>query len=85
MMIKSFFKIEKPYAFEWNDVFGVATFINTLLVIRFGLVASWFGLAVALASVTDDLVEVRKINLVLLHSSLVILNTYFLLLYYNIL
>lgn len=84
-MIKSFFKIEKPYAFEWNDVFGVATFINTLLVIRFGLVASWFGLAVALASVIDDLIEVRKINLVLLHSSLVILNTYFLLLYYGIL
>ena len=84
-MIKSFFKIEKPYAFEWNDVFGVATFINTLLVIRFGLIASWFGLVVALASVADDLIEVRKINLVLLHSSLVILNTYFLLLYYGIL
>lgn len=84
-MIKSFFKIEKPYAFEWNDVFGIATFINTLLVIRFGLIASWFGLAVALASVIDDLIEVRKINLVLLHSSLVILNTYFLLLYYGIL
>lgn len=84
-MIKSFFKIENPYAFEWNDVFGVATFINTLLVIRFGLIASWFGLAVALASVIDDLIEVRKINLVLLHSSLVILNTYFLLLYYGIL
>lgn len=85
MMIKSFFKIEKPYIFEWNDVFGVATFINTLLVIRFGLIASWFGLAVALASVIDDLIEVRKINLVLLHSSLVILNSYFLLLYYGIL
>ena len=84
-MIKSFFKIEKPYTFEWNDVFGVATFINTLLVIHFGLIASWFGLAVALASVIDDLIEVRKINLVLLHSSLVILNTYFLLLYYGIL
>ena len=42
-------------------------------------------LVVALASVTDDLIEVRKINLVLLHSSLVILNTYFLLLYYGIL
>jgi len=84
-MIKSFFKIEKPYTFEWNDVFGVTTFINTLLVIRFGLIASWFGLAVALASVIDDLIEVRKINLVLLHSSLVILNTYFLLLYYGIL
>lgn len=85
MMIKSFFKIEKPYTFEWNDVFGVATFINTLLVIRFGLIASWFGLAVALASVIDDLIEVRKINLVLLHSSLVILSSYFLLLYYGIL
>ena len=73
------------YKFEWNDLRAAVTVINVILIMIYGLSIAWFGLAVALASVIDDLIEVRKINLVLLHSSLVILNTYFLLLYYGIL
>lgn len=82
--MKKFFRINTPYKFEWNDVFGPATALNTLFVILFGTIASWFGLTVALACVVDDLVEVRRINLLILHLSILVMNAYFLLLFYKI-
>ena len=82
--MKKFFRINAPYKFEWNDVFGPATALNTLFVILFGTIASWFGLTVALACVVNDLVEVRRINLLILHLSILVMNAYFLLLFYKI-
>lgn len=81
--MKKYFNLNAPYRFEWNDIFGPANFINTILVIKFGLVASWFGLFVSVACIVNDIVEVRKLNLTLLHFSIAILNTYFLLVFYN--
>ena len=82
--MKKFFRINGPYKFEWNDVFGPATALNTLFVILFGTVASWFGAAVALACVIDDLIEVRRINLLILHLSILVMNTYLLLIFYQV-
>lgn len=81
--MKKYFNLTTPYRFEWNDIFGPANFINTILVIKFGLVASWFGLLVSIACIIDDVIEVRKLNLILLHFSIAILNSYFLLVFYQ--
>lgn len=81
--MKKYFNLTTPYRFEWNDIFGPANFINTILVIKFGLVASWFGLLVSIACIIDDVIEVRKLNLILLHFSIAILNSYFLLIFYQ--
>ena len=76
--MKNYFQLCLPYRFEWNDVFALANFINTLLVTK-------FGLAVCVACMIDDVIEVRRINLTFLHFSIAILNSYFLLMYYGIL
>ena len=81
--MRDYFELNKPYRFEWNDVFGLANFINTILVILFGLVASWFGLAICIACIIDDIIEVRRFNLMFLHLSIAILNIYFLLTFYH--
>lgn len=44
--MKNYFQLCLPYRFEWNDVFALANFINTLLVIKFGLVASYLCIMV---------------------------------------
>ena len=81
--MREYFELNKPYQFEWNDIFGLANFINTILVILFGLVASWFGLAICIACIIDDIIEVRRFNLTFLHLSIAILNIYFLLTFYH--
>ena len=83
-MVKKYFQLDKPYAFDWNDVVGPLNLINTLLVIRFGLVASWFGVFINLNCMVEDVYRIRRLNLTLLHFSILVLNIYFLLLYYNI-
>ena len=82
--MRDYFELNKPYHFEMNDIFGLANFINTILIILFGLVASWFGLAICIACIIDDIIEVRRFNLIFLHLSIAVLNTYFLLTLYNI-
>lgn len=81
--VKSFFNIETPYRFEWNDLRCGITIINVILIILFGLKISWFGLAIALFGVCKDFSQHRHINDVLMHLSSVVLNTYFLLLLYR--
>lgn len=80
--IINYFELRAPYHFEWNDVFGFLNCVNAVLVIKFGLVASWFGLAIALACMVDDVIEVKRLNLFFLHFSILILNIHFLLMYY---
>lgn len=82
--MKNHFELNAPYHFEWNDIFAPANLINTILVIMFGLVASWFGLAICVACIIDDIFEVRRINLTCLHASIAILNIYFLLMFYQV-
>ena len=83
--MKKYFELTTPYRFEWNDWVGPANILNLFLVIKFGLVASWFGLIVNLACVVYDIIIVRRINLTVLHLSIVLLNAYFLGMFYHIL
>lgn len=83
--MKKYFELTAPYHFEWNDWVGPANILNLFLVIKFGLVASWFGLIVNFACIVYDIVAIKRINLTLLHLSVVLLNAYFLGVFYNIL
>ena len=81
--IKKFFKIEKPYKFEYNDLRCFITVINVILIMKYGLSIAWFGLAVALVGVVKDLTTDRRINGLLMHLSNVALNIYFLIMLYK--
>ena len=81
--IKKFFKIEKPYKFEWNDLRCFITGINVVLIMIYGLSIAWFGLAVALVGVVKDLTTDRRINGLLMHVFNVALNIYFLYVLYK--
>ena len=83
--MKDYFELNKPYRFEVNDVIALLNLFNAIAVMRFGLIASWFGMVLALGCVVDDVIEVRRLNLIILHLSIAILNTYFLLVFYQIL
>lgn len=80
--MKQFFGIVEPFRFEWNDLRAFIQLINIGLIMAFGLSVSWFGLAIAIFGVCKDLSQHRHINDVVLHLTGVILNTYFLILYY---
>ena len=75
-----FFRIERPYRFEYNDLRALITIINVALIMRFGLSIAWFGLAVAIIGIIKDLVVDRHINGLLMHIANVILNIYFIML-----
>lgn len=82
--MKEFFKIEKPYTFEWNDLRCMISIINVILIMVYGLSIAWFGLVVALVGVIKDLTTDRHVNSLLMHLSSVALNVYFLyILYYG--
>lgn len=75
--VKKFFKIESSYKFEWNDLRAFIQVINVILIMRFGLTVSWFGLAIALLGLVRDFTKDRHLNGILMHLSSVILNLYF--------
>ena len=81
--VKSFFSIETPYRFEWNDLRCGITILNVVLIMLFGLQVSWFGLAIAVFGLFKDMSQHRHINDVLMHFSSVVLNLYFLSLLYK--
>ena len=72
------------YRFEINDVRAVLTVINVLLIMKFGLSISWFGLAISVFGFVKDLITDRHINGLVMHFSTILLNCYFLGLYYGI-
>lgn len=82
-MIKRFFKIEKSYEFEMNDLRAAIQLINVLLIMRFGLAISWFGLALAVFGLIKDFTTDRHINGIVMHLASAILNVYFLTLLYR--
>lgn len=78
--MKNFFGINQSYKFEWNDLRAIATVLNVILIMMFGLSIAWFGLGIALVGVIKDLTTDRRINGLIMHLSMVVLNSYFLLL-----
>lgn len=81
--VKQFFGIEKEYAFEWNDLRCVATVFNVILIMIFGLSIAWFGLFIALVGIVKDLTSDRHINGIVMHMSSVVLNIFFLIMFYR--
>lgn len=75
--VKRFFKIEKPYTFEMNDVRCIINVINTILIIIYGLKIAYFGLALAILGLIKDLTTDRHINSIVMHLSSMILNFFF--------
>jgi uncharacterized membrane protein (DUF373 family) len=82
--MREFFNITDPYKFEWNDLRCGITILNVTLIMIFGLSIAWFGLAVAVFGVVKDLTSDRRINGLLMHFSSVVLNIYFLLIFYEV-
>lgn len=81
--MKEFFELNKPYKFEYNDIRAVLTLTNVILVMAFGLSISWFGLIISAIGIIKDLAKDRRINNLLMHSSTLIMNIYFLILLYG--
>lgn len=81
--LKKFFHIEESYRFEWNDLRAFITTINVILIMIYGLSIAWFGLAVAVVGIIKDLTTDRHINGLVMHLSNVVLNVFFLVLYYK--
>lgn len=80
--MKEFFGIEEKYRFEWNDLRALITIVNVVLIMRFGLKISWFGFSTACLGLIKNIKGDRHINGLLMYISNIILNGYFLLLYY---
>ena len=81
--MKKMFAIEEPYRFEWGDVRALIQIVNVALIMIYGLIVSWFGLAIAVFDTVQDLRNHRHINTLLIHLSLVALNIYFLTILYK--
>lgn len=77
--MKIFFNITKSYKFEWGDFDAFTTILNLFLIIIIGFKASYFGLSIAIFGLVKDFLnDGRRINVILIHISSIILNVYFL-------
>lgn len=81
--MKKFFNIDGKYKFEWNDLRCFGSVINVMLIMVYGLSIAWFGLAIAVIGIIKDLTTDRRLNGLIMHLSGVILNIYFLFLFYT--
>ena len=82
--MKKFFNISGKYQFEVNDLHTAIQLINVVLVMIYGLIVSWFGLAVSVGNLIYDVINPnRRISHFLMHLSTMILNIYFLTLLYK--
>lgn len=73
------------YEFEWADVRALVTIVNVALIIVIGLGISWMGLGIAVYDLIQDFRRKSHINLIIIHLSMLALNGYFLMLFYNFL
>lgn len=83
--MRTFFNINEKYRFEWNDLRCLAMILNVVLIMVFGLSISWFGLGIAVIGIIKDLTTDRHLNGLMMHLASVVLNTYFLMMYYGML
>lgn len=81
--VKTFFKIEKKFKLEYNDIRALLTLFNVILIMTYGFNIALFGLVVSLLGFMKDLFIDRHINGFVMHLSNIILNSYFLILYYG--
>lgn len=80
--MKNFFSITEPFRIERADLAAFAMLINVILVMTIGFPASWFGLSIAVIGMIIDFTRKSHINCLVMRISTIILNYYFLSLYY---
>lgn len=79
--VKKFFRIEKGYSFEWNDLRALLMLFNVALIVFCGFnVGAIFGLVIASLGLIKDLLIDRHINGMVLHFASICLNIFILLL-----
>ena len=64
-----------------NDIRAIWQVLNVILVMRFGLVISWFGLGLATAGLIGDCLkpkEDKRVNSFVMHIAGMVLNAYLL-------
>ena len=61
--IKNFFRIERAYRFEWNDLRAVLSLINFVLLLFSFPVGAAFGLSIAILGLVKDLTVDRHIGI----------------------
>ena len=74
---------DKKFKLEFNDIRALITVVNVVLIMVFGLSIAWFGLAVAILGLLKDIIIDKKINGSIMHLANIILNIYFLLMFYG--
>ena len=65
--MKNFFKIEKPYTFEVNDLRCLLTVINFILFLIFGKTFLFIGLFIGIFGIIKDYLSDRRINSFIIH------------------
>ena len=76
--IKDFFKIEKPYTFEWGDIHTIGFCINVVLVLVIGLPAAYWGITFACIEFIRELFnKCRRVNSIMCCLAYIVLNSYF--------
>jgi len=77
--MRRFFNLEPPYKLEWQDARAIASFLNTALILAFGVHFAWVGLGISALGLIKDLTNrERHINDIVLHLSTIVLNIYLL-------
>lgn len=76
--IKSFFRIERAYSFEWNDLRAVLSLINFILLLFSFPLGAAFGLVIAILGLIKDFTTDRHINGIAMHLISIMLNSYIL-------
>ena len=80
--MKERFNITEPFRFEWDDLVAFIQLINVILIISLGLVAAWFGLAIAVIGIIEDFFQHKHINCIIMRITMIVLNIHFLRMYY---
>ncbi len=82
--MKKFFNITESYKFDIGDLRAFTMVLNVILIMTVGLSSSWFGLALAMLGLARDFHDSnRRINEMVNHLASMVLNIYFLVLFYT--
>ena len=66
--MKKFFRIEKPYTFEMNDLRCLLTIINFILFLFFGKTFLFIGLLLGIFGIIKDYLSDHRINSFVIHT-----------------
>ena len=76
--VRTFFEIDRPYTFDYNDIRCCITLVNVILIMTFGLSIAWFGLIISiLGTVRDLFYSPHRVNSTIMHATNILLNAYF--------